>query len=171
MRFVPDQISPFVDDLCTKPFIIVHLASGIEIQAHSLQIEPTYSNVAFDWTTPPHDELNASLLEIKAKEYQAKWDNLPAFVVPSKSICLEKPAQRAGDPPDACEHLPLIEMAAVFSSDEVVDSWFQQSTLILIWHQSSLEPFMAPEVRSLVEQLDWPSVAQDVCPHEPPDEW
>jgi len=103
----------------------------------------------------PKDSTNQSLIYSHAAGLKQAWGLAPIYLIPSQVRCFERTGGRTG-----CI-LPPAQISALFIEDRAKGDFSPAKRLILIWHQQKAPPLMAPEVKSLIQQLDWAALAKD----------
>jgi hypothetical protein len=129
-------------------------ATFADVTAHAVavHIRPTYSGVIVGRPNPELDEHLIRLIPELVRQTFGTW---PLLMIRA----MGGPSDRQADRSEV--HLPDVEFWARFEALEVRHRQMHGSCLLLVWHQTTMFPFIAPEVVSRIRQIKWLDSAQD----------
>ena len=128
------------------------LNDGRVVTADLIGAAPTYRDLTEDIPSEPtNEQILASILSFTQRNFPRER----AVVIPPRITMRTEGARMWPE-------LPPVMLVARFTSDKpVVRLAAKGSGLVVGWFQDALEPLVSPEVRPLIEAVDWARKGRD----------
>ena len=134
-----------LEDVSTYELITLRLETGREISSKRCLFAATYGNLLVGRPGPRADRNHLELLPHNLRSVFGNW---PVHII--------EPERRVSS---GVEHLPVVEIAALFTSMPMGSS-IDWTGMVLVWHEDSMHPPVSEGNKRKIAAVDWDALAE-----------